>query len=427
MDRIPDWRPAAPRPRSLTAVSGRAGGVIAGVVLAAAAWTATADARVRTGPDGPRFYRPPAALVRHGAAGTPIWVRAADPLVALPEASRTLAVVYRSVSVRGRPVAMSGSLALPKGAPPAGGWRTVVWNHVTTGAADSCAPSLTTPGNSERERMTRADPTVRRMLAAGLAVVRPDYEGIATAGAHPYLIGSSLARSATDAMRAARRIDRRLGIRWAVAGHSEGGIAALFTGQLARSLAPDLDLRAVSAVAPPSRIRDLIDGGSVIPLASPATAGLTALAGLILDGAQVADPALGRLYRAGGLSAKALALLPDVRRRCLNDLSAADSWGGIAPAEIPGPEAARLKAALYPVIDANDPKTVRIPDIPVRIDQGLLDAVVPFPFTEELVSVLRAHGTAVTYARYPGSTHQNITAADQAAGPVTSWLAEHLR
>ena len=56
-----------------------------------------------------------------------------------------------------------------------------------------------------------AYPLLQRWLKAGYAVVRTDYEGLGTPGAHPYLIGASEGRAMLDMVRAARKLDRRLG------------------------------------------------------------------------------------------------------------------------------------------------------------------------------------------------------------------------
>lgn len=390
---------------------------------------ATADAvTLPAGPQGDAFYAPPAKLVRAGAPGSIVWARRADPLVRLPGARRTVTVIYRSRAIDGRPNVMSASIAFPRQDPPAGGWRTVVWNHVTTGAAETCAPTRTREDSPEREKMTRADPTVRKLLEAGLVVVRPDYEGIGTPGGHPYLIGRSLARSSVDALRAARAAARRIGPRWVVAGHSEGGHASLFTGGLGREAVPGATLEGVVAMAPPTHMRDYFELGPLIPVAAPGVAELSSLAGLILHGAALAEPRLAELYRAGALSPRALALLPHLEDRCHLDLGRPDSWGGLAPSQIPGPAVDAAEPLLHRVLDENDPRVVRIPAaLPVRIDQGVADPVVPVVFTDELVDGLRRTGSVVTYERYPAATHQNITAADQAAGPATAWIAERLR
>lgn len=383
-------------------------------------------AAIPVGPSGDAFYAPPDSLVDDGPAGTPIWDRPAIAPVALPQASQTLTFVYRSVSTLGAPAAMSGTLSLPKGVPPRGGWPTVVWSHITTGSADACAPSRATATSTELNDMTLGDQLLGVLLSDGIAVVRPDDEGIGTPGPHPYLIGPSLGRAAVDAMRAARELDPDLSRRYALAGHSEGGIGALFAGELARRLAPGLDLRAVAAAAPPSDISTLMEALSHDPV--PNGAGTTALAGLILAGAAAADPHLGTLYRGGALSAKALALMPDIERRCFNDLSLTSSWGGLAPSDIPGPTAAAAKPELYGLLDASDPKSVRIPtDVPIRLDQGMLDVPVPFPLTVDLAHTLRSEGMHVTLQLYPTATHPTLTDLDEAGTTIAAWLAAKLR
>lgn len=377
------------------------------------------------GPDGPSFYAP---APTPGPVGSVVWERPADPLVAVPTAARTTTVVYRSRAITGAPAVMSASVAFPRTDPPRQGWPVVVWNHVTTGAADACAPSRVTADSSEREKMTRGDAIVRRLAAAGLVVVRPDYEGLGTPGPHPYLVGRSLARSARDAFRAARDLDPRVGRRWVVAGHSEGGQAALFTGVGGHDAVPGTELRGVVAMAPPTHLSDLFRLGPLIPVTGPGINELSALAGLVLGGAQQDEPRLAQLYAAGALSPAANALLPHLEDRCHLDLGKADSWGGLAPAQVPGPRADDASPLLHATLDRNDPRSAPVPpDLPVRIDQGLADPVVPFAFTEELVLTLRRRGVPVTYQRHPLATHQDVTADGQAAGPATRWIVDRLR
>lgn len=393
------------------------------LVLAAAP---AAAARVRTGPAGDGFYAPPRRLVA-GPPGTVVWARPSTGLLALPAAARTMTVIFRSRSLTGRPIVESGTVAIPNGEPPAGGWPLVSWFHVTTGAADVCAPSRVTADNTERERMTRADAIVSHLLRAGVAVARPDGEGIGTPGGHPYLIGASLARSQADIARAARRLDPRIGTRWAAAGHSEGGVASLWSAALGARFAPDLQLVAVAAFSPVTRTRTLLDTLRYDPVRSTPSDGLSSLASLIITGAAESDPVLKRGLTAGALSDAAARLLPDVGRRCLNDLTKHDSWGGLAPADIPGPRYdGEFRDRFDAILDANDPRAAALGTIPVRIDQGMADAVEPAPLTEDLVAEQRARGADITYTRWPTATHVDITADTQAGPAGAAWLVAHL-
>ncbi len=98
------------------------------------------------------------------------------------------------------------------------------------------------------------------VVQQGWAVVVTDYAGLGTAGPHPYLIGEGEARSVLDATRAARQLDDiSLSTETVVWGHSQGGHAALWTGQLAPTYAPDVGVIAVAAMAPAANLPALIE------------------------------------------------------------------------------------------------------------------------------------------------------------------------
>lgn len=377
------------------------------------------------GPDGDAFYRPPPDVVP-GPEGSVIWARPAVGLAAVPGAASTTVVLYRSRAQDGSPIAVSGTVVLPHGAPPSGGWPVVAWSHVTTGAAESCAPSRVTAGNSERERMTRANVITRRLLRRGMAVVRSDFEGIGTPGPHPYLIGKSLARSTVDMVRAGRALDDRLASRYVAAGHSEGGVSSLFTAQYGPEMAPELDLRGAVAVAPPLAAREIMETARRITFANPIVGGLSALGALILHGAGTTDPQIAALLREGGLSPRATGLLGDIEHKCLSDLSARVSWGGLAPASIVGPRLDDLRRLVYPVLDANDVRRADVGDLPIRIDAGAIDPVVPITLSHQLVRAQRARGADLTYRQHAFGTHANITDEAFAAPGVTAWAAARL-
>src|SRR5690606_35672597 len=98
------------------------------VALAVLLLPAGASAKKKPGlpkaPAGARFYSPPGKLVK-GKPGTPIWVRSAKGLARPAGASKVLTVAYRSTSVKNRPTAMTGTIAIPKGKAPRGGWPVV--------------------------------------------------------------------------------------------------------------------------------------------------------------------------------------------------------------------------------------------------------------------------------------------------------------
>ncbi|MBJ7354512.1 MAG: hypothetical protein JHC98_06765 [Thermoleophilaceae bacterium] len=374
-------------------------------------------------PAGDGFYAPPAELV-NGDPGTVIWSRPAVGISALPAADHTDLVLYRSRSVDGDPIAVSGTVLIPRGTPPAGGWPIVSWGHVTTGAAESCAPSRVTSESPEIEMMTRGDWIVSGLLAAGVAVARTDDEGVGTPGPHPYMVGKSLARSQTEIVLAARELESSVGTKWAAAGHSEGGLGSLFTGQYASQWAPGLQLRAISALSPPTMSRRELQTLRFLPMRG---GGLSGLAALIIGGQVASDARFAQMVDAGALSPLARSHLPDLEQRCFTALAKADSWGGIAPADFDGPTFSAAKQHFYDLLDASDPAAAEVGRIPVRIDQGMLDVAVPFPFQSALVARQRSRGANITYRLYPTASHPSITNASQAGPDVVSWLVERLR
>ena len=96
-------------------------------------------------------------------------------------------------------------------------------------------------------------------MALDDVVVATDYPGLGTTGPHPYLVGLSEGRAVLDAVRAAQQVEKTgAEPRFAVWGHSQGGHAALFAGQLAKSYAPDLTLVGVAAIAPATELEQLL-------------------------------------------------------------------------------------------------------------------------------------------------------------------------
>ena len=168
-------------------------------------------------------------------------------------------ILYYSRSLRGDAIAVSGSMATPAGEPPPGGWPLIAFAHGTTGQADICAPSH----EAEEQIMTDGP------YLEGYAVAATDYEGLGTPGLHPYIVGKSEARGVLDSVRAAHNLGSTLGAdgmplisvtdEFVVWGHSQGGHAAMHTGQHWADYAPELQLLGVASGAPPSQFSLLYD------------------------------------------------------------------------------------------------------------------------------------------------------------------------
>src|SRR5690349_2839130 len=207
-------------------------GLAAALLLAAPAQAAD----VKKGPAGDAFYTPPDQMPK-GTHGTPIWVRTLTGKAKLTSAKSNRLLLYLGQDTTGHDTAISGTVHVPKGKAPKGGWPIVTWAHGTIGIADACAPSKIGMPAQYDQKLLNA------WLKAGYAVVRTDYEGLGTPSTHPYLIGVSEGRSVLDMVRAARKLDRSLGKKVLIAGHSQGSHAALWAGSLAGRWTPELDVR----------------------------------------------------------------------------------------------------------------------------------------------------------------------------------------
>ena len=154
-------------------------------------------------------------------------------------------VLYRSTSVQGAPIAVSGVVYLPPGRPPKLGWPLISWARGTSGSADICAPS----------KSIGADDVPLTLARQGFVTAATDYEGLGTPGVHPYLVGASEGRSTLDIVRAADQLpDLHVRREFSVWGHSQGGHAALFARELAREWIPERTLVGTVAIAPPTFI-----------------------------------------------------------------------------------------------------------------------------------------------------------------------------
>ncbi len=215
---------------------------------AAAASTAAAD-----------IYTPPSPL----PAGRPGDVIAAQPTtafalpgIALP-ASLWL-ILYRSTDVLGRPIAVSGTVLVPRTPWTGPGPRPIVGFAVgTQGLADRCAASKQLASGTEYE-----SPNLAAMLGRGWAVAVTDYPGLGTPGTHPYVVGRTLGRSVLDSMRAATRLPATGLDPHAPAliyGYSEGGEAAGWALQLQPTYAPEIPLRGGAVGAAPANFFGELD------------------------------------------------------------------------------------------------------------------------------------------------------------------------
>jgi pimeloyl-ACP methyl ester carboxylesterase len=193
------------------------------------------------------FYQAPASAVA-GPAGS---LFRQEFMTGAPLGATTYRVLYRSRGLDDKPILVSGIIVVPQGPPPSGGRPIVAWAHPTTGIVPRCAPSLAIFVFQQIQGL-------RSMIERGYIVAATDYPGLGTPGPHPYLVGVSEARAVIDSVRVASTMPGAGGDRFVVWGHSQGGQAALFTGMIAKSYAPELRLLGVAAAAPATDLATLM-------------------------------------------------------------------------------------------------------------------------------------------------------------------------
>ena len=186
------------------------------------------------------FYNTPSPIPS-GAPGTII--RSETMNAPFPE-SQAWRVMYASTGINGEPIVVSGMVFAPTSPPPTEGRPVVSWAHPTTGIEDPCAPSRSPKPYDDVQGLSE-------FLNLGWVVVATDYQGLGTDGMHPYLVGASEAQGTLDIVRAAHNMSETgASTQYFVFGHSQGGQAALFAGQMASTYAPELQLLGVAAAAP---------------------------------------------------------------------------------------------------------------------------------------------------------------------------------
>ena len=363
--------------------------------------TMNPDRSMPPAPDGDVYAVPD--RLPSAAPGTPIWAER----VAAPEGAIAWRVLYHSRSIHGDDIAVSGLVVAPDREPPPGGFPVIAYAHGTTGLADACAPSRRVePLGEDAATNARGELPLPPFWDAGYVVAATDYEGLGTPGPHPYLVGGSEARGVLDSIRAARALpDAHAGESAVVLGISQGGHAALFTGEVAEAYAPDAGLRGVVALAPGAELAQ----AAMLLTGDPSVVGFGVA---IAHGFAAAHPEL-RLEDV--LTPEALGALDVIETGCIDDIL--DTYAG------PAGEALRLERMLQPpwpaLLDENTPG--RVPTaVPIFVGQGEADPLVVPELTDALVARLCAIGDDVMYRRYPGESHSGVVEASQ--DDVLEWI-----
>jgi len=357
-------------------------------------------------PDPTAFYlQKPSAGAPHG---TLIAVQPFNHPIPTATAYR---VLYNSQDESGRTVAVSGVIYIPTAPPPAGGRNLVAWAHPTTGVAQGCAPSLDA-GGIGGTTLASSIPGLADFLAAGDVVAATDYQGLGAPGVHPYLIGKAEGQDVLDSALAAERLPGAdLSGNFALWGHSQGGQAALFAGQLAAAYAPSLHLVGIAAAAPPSEVYG--------ELSAP----FHSTSGRLL-GAYIYDT-WSQTYGVPITTIVDPSAVPTVHKvaaTCINSLGQAivaiTTASNLNPVFLSHPPGSTPP---WPdLFNSNSPGQAP-PGGPLLIVQGLNDPTVEPHWNESYVQQICAQHEVVDFQKYPGVDHLSI--ATKATPQVAAWIA----
>ncbi|MCC7536826.1 MAG: hypothetical protein IT379_11460 [Deltaproteobacteria bacterium] len=162
---------------------------------------------------------------------------------ALTSGATTTVFSYRTTRASGVGALATATLYVPD-EPATSPMPLLVYAHPTSGIGDRCAPS--------RLRVVDLERALYPIVGSGQAVVVPDYTGLGTEGSPAWLVPEDEAFSVLDAARGALTIapEGTLSGEIFLAGHSQGGSAAMSAQAFASTYAPELDIVGVAPLAP---------------------------------------------------------------------------------------------------------------------------------------------------------------------------------
>jgi alpha-beta hydrolase superfamily lysophospholipase len=280
----------------------------------------------------------------------------------------------------------------------------IAWAHGTTGIVAGCAPSLF-------DRPFHGMPALAESVAAGWAVVAPDYVGLGTPGGHAYLVGEEAANAMADALRAARQIEGvELSARYLTWGHSQGGNTALWMGQRAAALAPELTQLGVAALAPASDLKSLVRESRTSPFGKIVSAYVIKAYGSAYPDVDVES------YRKPWTKL----LLDDIAGRCVGDIrslfSVAEAF--LLPHDIFAGDP--LQGPLGEHLSQNSPLGPFA--VPILLMQGTGDDLVLPAVQDDYVKARCGEGAPMDYRKLEGLDHMSLVLGDTLlAGMLMQW------
>ncbi|MBJ7290679.1 MAG: lipase [Williamsia sp.] len=346
------------------------------------------------------FYTPPATFDTAPGSiiksrSTPIFLQIpADPR---PFPGKGTMVMYTSKLQDGTPAAVTGTYIEPfapwrgKGARP-----TIVMAPGTIGQGDQCAPSKLVgfPLSLDPAKLTIGlnyeGLFANLLLYQGYRVLMTDYIGLGTPGVHTYVNRVEEGHAVLDGARAALNYgklpaDSPVGF-W---GYSQGGGATASAAEMASSYAPELNIKATYAGAPPANLEKVlkqVDGTSI-----------TGVIGYTVNGLVARYPELGPIIdREASPAGKQI--LKTLSTSCIGDT--AFRYGFRNTSEwTTSKQSLYAVSQRYPVIQRalQDQLIGKLtPNAPVLVDTGINDDIIPHGQVIEMANSWKSRGAKVT-------------------------------
>lgn len=355
--------------------------------------------------DAPTVLKPsgdlyqPSSPLPAADAGTLMWAERVTGIPIHPPAT-IWRILYHSRSRDDHDIAVSGFAIVPKSSATAGGRRVYAWAHGTVGLGDQCAPS-----HAIRENLP---PYGGQQADRGAVIVATDYEGLGTPGTPTSTVGLAEGHAVLDGIRAVSSLPNVGSLGDVVlAGHSQGGRAALFAGEIAAKYAPELHVVGVAALAPGVELPALVNHLA----SSPAKA--TVLMGAIGLRAAYPDLDLATVFTPG-----AIADIPRIETECVDtsvsryELTTTSDFVSRDPSTV---------AEVQRILEANSPGAAP-PNVPVFIGHGTSDDQVPIDLSARLQAKYCALGASVDRRTYPGVGHTGVI--DAANDDVLAFITD---
>jgi hypothetical protein len=331
----------------------------------------------------------PGAVMRSAPLRKALWIPGST--------SRAWKLTYVTTDSHGDIALSTGTVFIPHGRPPRGGWPVISWAHGLSGLGDDCAPSRVGPVLKHRDWSY-----LRTWMEQGYAIVASDYVGLGTPGLMPYLDGRATAHSVVDMVKAGRAFTSglaprlRLARRWVTIGQSQGGGASIYTARYASEYGgPGLSFRGAVGTGTPAYIEDyvMLLGPETPPVTI--TPSLAAYLTYIIASLRDVHPELGIN---GILTEKGKKYVAMSETMC--DEEFAEAMDGVAVGEFFTAPMASLPD-IYPTLKDYMGMPEEGFDTPFFIAHGIADIDVPYAQTARYAEVLTANGEPVTFKSYP--------------------------